>query len=1080
MFRRAAYLLHLTTVISKTSYVSIFPIHLDPPTLQHREIFKLLLGTQEESTKEHNIPETYASSSKETLTGLEDGLKSSSEDKSAFGRPSSHSTSQDSCRNSLDMDSPQQERMQRHQRPSRSLVLPKYEYMEPFARSIQNHSQLAPFEDIILVPNTRYPISLSQSTNLAALTVLAVRGLPHVHVDFTALEHPDASMPIIYELTQRYPNCVLVHWLHDAYEMQRWKNFNIIKQQVPMMLLKTISLPVSMFPKRPYSSPKDYSNGDWTAGYDDGARDDIRGRQFPDPDSPPPDESSTMGHEHKASSVCEDLSKTKLQLEGDNTLATYLKDSKVLLDPNVKGNQPTTDQNYANQREWWMTRDSHGDDNIEVSKSYYNSGSFSWLGATPQTNPTIGWDSIDVVDVDPHYYTHGPYICKHGALKCEANPLHLMRNSKGLDTYEDGRVKAVVEAKDILVSSDGFVKIVHEDCKINNRDAPCNVVSDSKKAHNEKATDIKTEQLGINDLESILLKIPSTPLTSSPPTLSAHKELAQVKHELRNIFSAVVLPSSPETFQPHEESNSTKVCDIHNFHNTFYTENEGPRHMETYGRGTRRDNRISGHHKIPEHLRLVPFQNAQRNVRELLEELYQPLNYHQNHNHTMVTCHTNLSKDNSLVQGYPFTDSERSGLSQMDHAQVSGKSTSSSINMGRDASTGCGHGATSSNVESRRLPVVEVHSVIRTTGADVRQALWEQEIDPIHILSDCVLRYIDSYMLYRDSRKVKTNVDLRQYQPGLRSPGFLGASPAARSTHMGSGDVSSVGGARRLPLSKTGGCMHSSHRNITRVFFESIIPRLELHYDKNNPIAREKFEALKVFQVLKGEEPDLIVPVGGDGYMMHCIRKNWRRFIPFYGVNAGHVGYLLNDCSALEDLFLCPLMMNSTNMLYCQAEKETKKSERVLLSEMAFNDAWVERSSGQSAFIRILVNGEERIKGLRADGVLVSTAAGSTAYSRAVGASPIPVGVPLIQVVGSNVVSPSHWQPVHLNQEDVVEFEVLDHVKRPCRCFVDAVNLGNILRMQVRSSRVAGVTLAFSNSCDLQQKLFQMQFPKMD
>nr|AGU68045.1 NAD+ kinase [Strigomonas culicis] len=259
--------------------------------------------------------------------------------------------------------------------------------------------------------------------------------------------------------------------------------------------------------------------------------------------------------------------------------------------------------------------------------------------------------------------------------------------------------------------------------------------------------------------------------------------------------------------------------------------------------------------------------------------------------------------------------------------------------------------------------------------------------------------------------------------------------------------------------------------------FPGVMPRLELHYDKNNLQAREQYDRLKLFQCQAGEEPDLIVPIGGDGYMMHCIRRNWSRFTPFYGVNAGHAGHLLNDCATLDELFSSPLKLHSMTMLYCQAEKETPMGERVLLSELAFNDAWVERASGQTALIRILVNGEERIRRLRGDGALVSTAAGSTAYSKALGASPVPVGAPLIQVVGNNVVSPAEWRPAHLEQEDQVEFEVIDCVKRPCRCYVDSVDMGIVTRLMVRSSRIAGVTLAFSKSCDLQHKLYEMQFP---
>eukprot|EP00455_Lapot_gusevi_P010343 TRINITY_DN14670_c0_g2_i1.p1 TRINITY_DN14670_c0_g2~~TRINITY_DN14670_c0_g2_i1.p1 ORF type:complete len:172 (-),score=20.57 TRINITY_DN14670_c0_g2_i1:309-800(-) len=158
-------------------------------------------------------------------------------------------------------------------------------------------------------------------------------------------------------------------------------------------------------------------------------------------------------------------------------------------------------------------------------------------------------------------------------------------------------------------------------------------------------------------------------------------------------------------------------------------------------------------------------------------------------------------------------------------------------------------------------------------------------------------------------------------------------------------------------------------------------------------------------------------------------------------------------------------------------EAENATGEKHVLEELAFNDAWVERSSGQTALIRILVNGEERIRRVRGDGVLMSTAAGSTAYAQALGASPVPVGAPLIQLVGSNIVSPAQWRPVHLNQEDIVEFEVVDNFKRPCRGYVDAVDVGTVTRMMVRTSRVAGVQVAFADSCDLQQKLYKMQFP---
>jgi NAD kinase/nicotinic acid mononucleotide adenylyltransferase len=341
--------------------------------------------------------------------------------------------------------------------------------------------------------------------------------------------------------------------------------------------------------------------------------------------------------------------------------------------------------------------------------------------------------------------------------------------------------------------------------------------------------------------------------------------------------------------------------------------------------------------------------------------------------------------------------------------------------------------------------MMEIIEVPRMSGSYVRQELWEGSTSPTELLTPAVQRYVDSQMLYRDFRK------------------------GAFHSRYHHNNATQSGRAKQL--------VTSAHSGMALVAFQGIIPRLELHYDPNNLLAREQYNKLKPFECLDGRDPDLIVPIGGDGYFMHCVRKHWRRYIPFFGVNAGHVGYLLNDCGVLEELFSAPLKLHHLSMLYVEAEAENATGEKHVLEELAFNDAWVERSSGQTALIRILVNGEERIRRVRGDGVLMSTAAGSTAYAQALGASPVPVGAPLIQLVGSNIVSPAQWRPVHLNQEDIVEFEVVDNFKRPCRGYVDAVDVGTVTRMLVRTSRVAGVQVAFADSCDLQQKLYKMQFP---
>ena len=346
--------------------------------------------------------------------------------------------------------------------------------------------------------------------------------------------------------------------------------------------------------------------------------------------------------------------------------------------------------------------------------------------------------------------------------------------------------------------------------------------------------------------------------------------------------------------------------------------------------------------------------------------------------------------------------------------------------------------------ETRSMfPKRQIVEVERSPGADARRKLFEGESDPKDIVPASVLKYIDSHGLYRDFRKSK------KYFWGVNTS----SNPNAAAWHP-------------------------------TVSIQGSIPRLMLLYDESNLIAQEIYRKLKPFSVREGEEPDLIVPIGGDGYMMHSIRTHWRKFIPFFGVNAGHVGYLLNDAATLEELFSAPLLLYQASMLYTEAETYeveqdpvTKKMVNKKLFHHAFNDAWLERSTGQTALINVKINGVERLKRVRGDGVLVSTALGSTAYSLALGASPIPVGSPLLQLVGSNIVSPARWKPVHLNNDVVVELETIDPIKRPCRGFVDSVVVGDVKSMAVKASRVAGVQIAFVESCDVQAKLYQMQFP---
>jgi NAD+ kinase len=144
---------------------------------------------------------------------------------------------------------------------------------------------------------------------------------------------------------------------------------------------------------------------------------------------------------------------------------------------------------------------------------------------------------------------------------------------------------------------------------------------------------------------------------------------------------------------------------------------------------------------------------------------------------------------------------------------------------------------------------------------------------------------------------------------------------------------------------------------------------------------------------------------------------------------------------------------------------------------LAFNDAWVERVSGQTAWLRVSVDGRERLAQLVADGALVATAAGSTCYAHAMGAAPLPLDTQALVLVGSNVLRPAFFQPAVLPLESVVELRTLDSAKRPLRGYIDGVEQGEVTCMTVRASNTAAVELAFDPRFDASEKLARLQFP---
>lgn len=250
-------------------------------------------------------------------------------------------------------------------------------------------------------------------------------------------------------------------------------------------------------------------------------------------------------------------------------------------------------------------------------------------------------------------------------------------------------------------------------------------------------------------------------------------------------------------------------------------------------------------------------------------------------------------------------------------------------------------------------------------------------------------------------------------------------------------------------------------------------PRPFVFCDTQNSRACELARGLDSFP-----SPNCILVLGGDGTMLRAIREHWRLRLPFIGINLGHYGFKLNedDGSIIDgdQVRLQDLVIRNLPLLYVQ----TSDSQGSVTDHLAFNDVWIERQGGQTAWIEVAVDKVVRLHKLVGDGVLIATAAGSTAYASAMGASALPVDAPVLIMAGSNVFSPAGWKVANLPLEADIELRGLDTGKRPLDGFVDGEPLGEVVRLCARISRTASAEVAFVPTYDIAEKLTRIQFPE--
>lgn len=217
----------------------------------------------------------------------------------------------------------------------------------------------------------------------------------------------------------------------------------------------------------------------------------------------------------------------------------------------------------------------------------------------------------------------------------------------------------------------------------------------------------------------------------------------------------------------------------------------------------------------------------------------------------------------------------------------------------------------------------------------------------------------------------------------------------------------------------------------------------------------------------------MIVALGGDGLLLRTLHAHLHLGRPTFGMNCGTVGFLMNDyrpdglaerIAAANEIAIHPLAMSATTV--------AGESRRLL----AFNEVTVTRHSGQSANLEITVDGVERLAHFAGDGVIVATAAGSTAYNLSAHGPIVPIGSSLLALTPVSPFRPRRWRGALLPQTAEIVLRNLDPEKRPLAATADFEEISDVVSVSVREDRAKPVRLLFDPDHSLEERIIAEQF----
>jgi len=240
------------------------------------------------------------------------------------------------------------------------------------------------------------------------------------------------------------------------------------------------------------------------------------------------------------------------------------------------------------------------------------------------------------------------------------------------------------------------------------------------------------------------------------------------------------------------------------------------------------------------------------------------------------------------------------------------------------------------------------------------------------------------------------------------------------------------------------------------------------------PAAQEALAELRSrYGSVPPEQADVIVALGGDGFMLETLHRHLNRQVPIYGMHRGSVGFLMNVYAAdglAERLARAePVRLHPLEMI---ARDRSGGEHRAL----AINEVSLLRQSRQTAKIRVSVDDVTQLDELMADGILVATPVGSTAYNLSAHGPIVPLAAGVLALTPISAFRPRRWRGALLPHAALVRFDILEVEKRPVSATADYTEVRDVLAVSVRENSEIEITMLFDPEHSLDQRVLKEQF----